>query len=77
MSPGVAPLRDVGAASKMLGTGNWVAAVGNWVGVIRFESTDDLEILDAATLERRHLLTDVGLFTQGASAPSGVRVHQC
>ena len=66
VSPGVAPLSDVGAASKKLGNGNWVAAVEGWVGVIRFERTEDLEILDAATLERRHLVTDVGLFTQGA-----------
>jgi hypothetical protein len=66
VSANVAPLRDVGAASKTLGNGNWVAAVGGWVGVIRFERTDDLEILDAKTFERRHLLTDVGLFTQGA-----------
>jgi hypothetical protein len=66
VSPAVAPLSDVGTTSTTLGNGNWVAAVGGWVAVIRFERTDDLEILDAATLERRHLLTDVGLFTQGA-----------
>ena len=77
VSPGVAPLSDVGAASKKLGNGNWVAAVEGWVGVIRFERTEDLEILDAATLERRHLVTDVGLFTQGAFGSFWVfGVHQ-